>query len=111
MRLLLGVVAGLVLVPTATAGPGLVFTADAGEALHGSVRAGDTAEPYAVDATTRNSTGISYRTRIPPTDAGRWISVGTPRDGTAPFTIRVPADAAGGQYFAGIVAERRVVAV
>src|SRR5439155_25066785 len=100
VRLLVVIIAALVLVPAATAGRSLVFTADAGETLHGSIQAGDDVTLSTADATTRSSTGIAYRTQTAPTGAGGWISVGKPNDGAASFTIRVPSHAAPGQYFA-----------
>jgi hypothetical protein len=109
VRSFLAIVAGVLLVPVATAARGLVFTANAGEAVHGSIDAGGT--PFAADATTRNSTGIVYRTRTAPRDAGRWISFGSPKGGMVPFTIHVPRGAEPGEHFAGIVTPHGVVGV
>jgi hypothetical protein len=109
VRSFLAIVAGVLLVPAATAGRGLVFTANAGETLHGSTEAGD--KPYAADATTRNSTGIAYRRETAPREAGRWISLGSAKGGVVPFTIHVPRDAEPGEHFAGIVTGSGVVGV
>jgi hypothetical protein len=88
------------LVLLAAAGPGLVFGAGGGDVLHGSIRAGSAAR--AVDATTRNGTGIAYLTERPAAGAGSWITVGSPEAGLVPFSIHVPRGAAPGQYFAGL---------
>jgi hypothetical protein len=103
MRAAFAVLAGLMLVASATAGSGLVFAGDPGVILHGSIRADVGASLDAADATTRNQTGIGYLVGRTPTGAARWITLDQRTGAVVPFTIRVPRAAAPGQYFAGIV--------
>jgi hypothetical protein len=115
VRLLAVALVALVVVPAAAAGRVLVFTAAAGDVLHGSLPVPGATRLYAADATTGNTTGIVYLTRRTPVGAGRWIAIGTPETGApVPFTVHVPRHARPGQYFAGIVAvgsKRRVARV
>jgi hypothetical protein len=84
----------------AAAGPGLVFGASGGVVLDGSIRARSPVR--AVDAATRNETGIAYLTDRRPTGVASWLTVGKPSGGLVAFTIRVPRGAAPGEYFAGL---------
>jgi hypothetical protein len=111
MRIALTVLGAAALASGGAASTGVVFTAQPGQVLEGSVALAGANNVAAVDATTRNSTGIAYLTSRASVGTSRWITVGRPEgDGTVPFTIRIPRGAAAGQYFAGIAAAPKRVA-
>jgi hypothetical protein len=111
MRTVLAILATLAAVPGASAAGSLVFIARDGEVLHGTLEIADTRNVSAVDATTRNSTGIGYRMARAPRGAGGWIAVGKADGSHVPFTIHVPRGTSPGQYFAGIGTKRQIVGI
>jgi Protein of unknown function C-terminal (DUF3324) len=97
-----------------------VFRGQPGQTVHGSVRvlnvgtaAGRTGL-YAVDATTGQTSGAVYRSRQEPRrSVGAWVKLGRGSVALAPgqsrvvpFSVRIPAGIAAGQYLGGIVSQR-----
>lgn len=74
--------------------------------------AAGTVKLYTADGTTGPTTGTVYKTSQRPTHMGAWVSLAQSSFALAPgghrkvaFTVRVPANAAPGEWVAGIVAE------
>lgn len=94
-----------------------ILAARAGATVSSSVEVlnvGDTpgsANVYAVDGTSGQTSGAVYRSRQEPrTDVGRWLELSKTKVTLAPhararisFTVRVPAGAFAGQHLGGIV--------
>lgn len=95
-----------------------VYKLAPGAVQHGSVivtnvgNAAGTVRLYAADGTTGPTTGTVYKTSEKPARTGTWVSLAQssfalPPGGhrKVPFTVHVPANAAAGEWVAGIVAE------
>lgn len=95
-----------------------VYRLAPGAVQHGAVivtnvgTAAGTVKLYTSDGTTGPTTGTVYQTSQRPTQTGAWVSLAQssfalPPGGhrKVPFTVRVPRNAAAGQWVAGIVAE------